>query len=141
MKISTACVAALSVTGLASALPSWFEEDVISIAEDQQVPGKNPLTFCKPESERSDDIVKITNVDLTPNPPESCVFPSRPFRLSLICSCLFPSSRLLGSFSWNYKVTDRVLAVVELPSPSKPPALSTSRSSKAPTSKSSSSTA
>lgn len=39
----------------------------ISAKDAEKVPGKNVLTYCdSPDS----DILKITNVDLSPNPPE-----------------------------------------------------------------------
>ena len=45
---------------------------------DLSVPGENPLVFCR---DTSDDILAIDYVDLTPNPPEACVFPSPPSRI------------------------------------------------------------
>ncbi|ORY65238.1 ML domain-containing protein [Pseudomassariella vexata] len=72
MKFNFACAAALSAAGFASALPSWFAEsqDVTTFDDATPVPGKNPLVFCK-DHDLQKDIVSITNVDLTPNPPES----------------------------------------------------------------------
>jgi hypothetical protein len=37
------------------------------VGDDLSVPGDNPLTYCN--ADRADDILTITNVDLTPNPP------------------------------------------------------------------------
>lgn len=68
MRFNVACVAALA--GVASALPSWFDnQDVMAFDDDKNVPGANPLTYC--DANHPNDIVKITKVDLSPNPPEA----------------------------------------------------------------------
>ncbi|KAK7750386.1 Phosphatidylglycerol/phosphatidylinositol transfer protein [Diatrype stigma] len=70
MRFSTACVAALSATGVVSAR-SWFggdSQDVI-VKDVDKVPGESPLEFC--DSDHSKDIVHIEQVDLLPNPPEA----------------------------------------------------------------------
>ncbi|KAI1850108.1 hypothetical protein JX265_003481 [Neoarthrinium moseri] len=68
MRFNVACVAALA--SVASALPSWFDsQDVVALDDAKKVPGANPLTYC--QEQHDDDIVKITSVDLLPNPPEA----------------------------------------------------------------------
>ncbi|KAK9774765.1 putative Phosphatidylglycerol/phosphatidylinositol transfer protein [Seiridium cardinale] len=69
MRCNVAYVAALA--GVASALPGWFDntQDVVTFDDDKKVPGENPLSYC--DASHPDDIVKITNVDLSPNPPEA----------------------------------------------------------------------
>ncbi|KAI1083536.1 phosphatidylglycerol/phosphatidylinositol transfer protein [Whalleya microplaca] len=68
MRLSTACVAALSAS-VASAT-GWFGSSQEVIVDDaQKVPGDSPLEFC--DTDHSNDIVKIESVDLLPNPPES----------------------------------------------------------------------
>lgn len=70
MRFNVACAAAL--VGVASALPGWFDnQDIVTLDDDKKVPGKNPLTYCA--ASHDDDIVKITSVDLLPNPPEAYV--------------------------------------------------------------------
>ncbi|KAJ4300506.1 Phosphatidylglycerol/phosphatidylinositol transfer protein [Collariella sp. IMI 366227] len=47
-----------------------FEDHSISKRdEDLNVPGQNPLHFC--DADRSDDIISIEEVILTPNPPQA----------------------------------------------------------------------
>ncbi|ETS82772.1 Phosphatidylglycerol/phosphatidylinositol transfer protein [Pestalotiopsis fici W106-1] len=69
MRFNVACAAA--IVGVASALPGWFDntQDIVTLDDDKKVPGKNPLTYCA--ASHPDDIVKITSVDLLPNPPEA----------------------------------------------------------------------
>jgi hypothetical protein len=65
MKVTTVlCSLVLAVT--VSAGSAWIPSQ-ISINEDFKVPGDNPLYFC---SDPKDDILKIENVDLDPNPPK-----------------------------------------------------------------------
>ncbi|KAH6659523.1 ML domain-containing protein [Truncatella angustata] len=68
MRFNVACVAALA--GVASARPGWFDEsqEVVALDDAKKVPGENPLTYC--DANHPNDIVTITNVDLSPNPPE-----------------------------------------------------------------------
>jgi hypothetical protein len=54
----------------ASAL-NRFRRDQISVTDDLDVPGDSPLKYC--DSDRSDDIITIQSVDLSPNPPQACV--------------------------------------------------------------------
>jgi hypothetical protein len=69
MRFVTACVAALSATGLASA-GNWFSQDATT-GDVTKVPGDSPLEFC--DSDHSKDIVTIDKVDLSPNPPQKYV--------------------------------------------------------------------
>lgn len=71
MRFSTACVAALSATGVVSAR-SWFGGQDVIVKDADKVPGESPLEFC--DSDHSKDIVHIEQVDLLPNPPEAYVF-------------------------------------------------------------------
>lgn len=75
MRFNVAYVAALA--GVASALPGWFDntQEVVALDDDKKVPGENPLSYC--DASHPNDIVKITNVDLLPNPPEAYVLLSR----------------------------------------------------------------
>ncbi|KAI0429377.1 phosphatidylinositol transfer protein [Xylaria sp. FL1042] len=66
--LSAACIAALSASNLVSA-GNWFGTGGVTPNEAQKVPGDSPLQFC--ESDHSQDIMHIENVDLLPNPPES----------------------------------------------------------------------
>jgi len=70
MRFSTATVIAY-VAATASALNA-FRGDSVTLArrgDDTKVPGQNPLEFC--DADRSDDIIEIEKVVLTPNPPEA----------------------------------------------------------------------
>ncbi len=42
------------------------------LGDGGEVPGDNPLTFCK--ADHSSDILTLEKVNLTPNPPVACVF-------------------------------------------------------------------
>lgn len=61
-----ACVAAS-----ANALNAFRGESqsLVRRGDDLNVPGQNPLQFC--DADRSDDIIEIEKVVLTPNPPEA----------------------------------------------------------------------
>ncbi|KAI1323187.1 ML domain-containing protein [Xylariaceae sp. FL0255] len=48
---------------------SWFSSGDVSTNEAVKVPGDSPLEFC--DTDHSKDIMSITKVDLTPNPPEA----------------------------------------------------------------------
>jgi len=63
---SVTCLAALSASNLVSA-GSWFGASDVTVNEAQKVPGESPLRFC--DGDRSQDIVHIEKVDLSPNPP------------------------------------------------------------------------
>lgn len=52
----------------ASAL-NRFRRDQVSVTDNLDVPGDSPLKYC--DSDRSDDIISIESVDLSPNPPEA----------------------------------------------------------------------
>jgi len=66
MKLATLFVSSALFVASASAEPSWMPKQV-AISEDFSVPGDNPLFFC---SDPKDDLLKIENVDLSPNPPK-----------------------------------------------------------------------
>lgn len=64
-------MAALSAS-VASA-GSWFGSQDVVAKDAQKVPGESPLEFC--DTDHSKDIIKIESVDLSPNPPETYVYP------------------------------------------------------------------
>lgn len=66
MQLTNLLVAALGAVSV-SASPSWMGGDQLTIKEEFKVPGNNPLYFC---GNPADDILKIENVDLNPNPPK-----------------------------------------------------------------------
>ena len=46
------------------------QKSIVEDSNDLSVPGDNPLNYCEDPSEGK-HILKITNVDLEPNPPEA----------------------------------------------------------------------
>lgn len=73
MQLTTLFVAALSAVSV-SASPSWMGGDQVVVKEEYKVPGDNPLYFC---GDPANDILTIEKVDLSPNPPQPYVPPSR----------------------------------------------------------------
>ncbi|KAH8889675.1 hypothetical protein GQ53DRAFT_188086 [Thozetella sp. PMI_491] len=68
MRFTPTLLAALAVG--ANSLGLWGADDQSIILDDElDVPGKSPLKFC--EAARSDDLIEIKSVDLSPNPPEA----------------------------------------------------------------------
>lgn len=63
MKFSTAFIALLSV-GLSSASSLRLVS-----RDDHDIPGESPLRLC--EGDHGDDLLQITKVDLSPNPPQA----------------------------------------------------------------------
>lgn len=72
MRFTTATCLAVCASA-ASALPGFFSQDVMTADDKPSVPGTNPLVYCS--ADHSSDIVSITAVDLSPNPPEAYVVP------------------------------------------------------------------
>ncbi|KAK8052012.1 phosphatidylinositol/phosphatidylglycerol transfer protein [Apiospora rasikravindrae] len=68
MRFNTATCLAVCASA-ASALPGFFSQDVMAADDKPSVPGTNPLVYCN--AEHNSDIVSITSVDLSPNPPEA----------------------------------------------------------------------
>ncbi|KAJ4291695.1 Phosphatidylglycerol/phosphatidylinositol transfer protein [Kalmusia sp. IMI 367209] len=66
MKVSAVLLAATSVASVSAGGSSWLTGNQAVINEDFKVPGDNPLYFCADPKEY---ILKIENVDLSPNPP------------------------------------------------------------------------
>lgn len=76
MKLS-ALVVGLAAVG-ASALNVFRVSDELRriTGDDLDVPGQNPLKFC--HADRSDDLITIDEVILTPNPPQAYVASPKP---------------------------------------------------------------
>lgn len=55
----------------ASGLSVFREDQSVVVKDNLDVPGESPLRYC--EENRDDDLITITSVDLSPNPPEACV--------------------------------------------------------------------
>ncbi|TLD26780.1 hypothetical protein PspLS_04794 [Pyricularia sp. CBS 133598] len=71
MRFSTAFFALVSV-GFSSASGFRLQgRDQVSVAldDDHKIPGESPLKLC--DGDHKDDILKITKVDLSPNPPKA----------------------------------------------------------------------
>ncbi|KAK4191973.1 ML domain-containing protein [Podospora australis] len=72
MRFSTASVLAC-VAATASALNAFRgdaqPQSLVRRVDDLDVPGENPLKFC--DADRSDDMIVLEKVVLTPNPPEA----------------------------------------------------------------------
>lgn len=51
---------------------SVFRDDQSVVKDNLDVPGDSPLKYC--EEQRDDDIILIQSVDLSPNPPQACVY-------------------------------------------------------------------
>jgi len=67
MKVLSLVVATLLSTATADF--GFSTSQVTALEDPTPVPGDNPLTFCTKPSD--DDILKITKVDISPNPPEA----------------------------------------------------------------------
>ncbi|KAK0718139.1 ML domain-containing protein [Lasiosphaeria miniovina] len=68
MRLSAA-FALLSVGASALSIFSDDKQHAIAADDDLDVPGQSPLKFC--EGDRSNDLITIDSVILTPNPPEA----------------------------------------------------------------------
>ncbi|KAL2258091.1 hypothetical protein VTK26DRAFT_8736 [Humicola hyalothermophila] len=69
MRFSAAAILALAAT-TANAFNVFRSDGQSRITDDDlDVPGRNPLKFC--DADRSDDIITIEEVMLTPNPPQA----------------------------------------------------------------------
>ncbi|KAF2261265.1 phosphatidylglycerol/phosphatidylinositol transfer protein precursor [Lojkania enalia] len=66
MRLTTLLLSAVWAVSV-TAEPAWMPSQ-IKINEDLAVPGDNPLFFC---ADPKDNILKIEEVDLSPNPPEA----------------------------------------------------------------------
>lgn len=67
MRLSAALIALAATT---NALNVFRGDGQSRLAGDElDVPGQNPLKFC--DADRSDDMIRIEEVVLTPNPPEA----------------------------------------------------------------------
>lgn len=70
MRFSTAFLALLSV-GFSSARLQGRDQVPVALDDDHKIPGESPLKLC--DGDHKDDILKITKVDLSPNPPKAYV--------------------------------------------------------------------
>jgi hypothetical protein len=66
-------VALAALYSAASALSIYGGDQTAIANDDLKIPGDSPLELC--EGDHSDDLLKITSVDLEPNPPEASVNP------------------------------------------------------------------
>ncbi len=67
----SALVLALAATASARTAFRRGGKNLVARGSELDVPGENPLQFC--DSDRSDDIITIDEVILSPNPPEAYV--------------------------------------------------------------------
>jgi len=68
MKFTTFASAALFATYASAKSPSWRAASAVTPFDDDfKVPGDNPLKHC---ADPSEDILDITSVDISPNPPK-----------------------------------------------------------------------
>lgn len=71
MRVHASLILAAAAAAVSAASRGLFSDAQQSlVAQDELVvPGNSPLKFCA--ADRSEDLVIIEQVDLTPNPPES----------------------------------------------------------------------
>jgi hypothetical protein len=72
MKFSLALISLCLSSLAASEVLSFFPGQKVLEDKGGEVPGENPLTYCK--ADHSDDILELDHVNLDPNPPKACVF-------------------------------------------------------------------
>jgi hypothetical protein len=68
MKFATTLISLLLGSFVASSSLPFFGSTQVAIGTDVQVPGENPLTYCR--DSQDGDLLTIERVDLKPNPPE-----------------------------------------------------------------------
>jgi len=61
----------LALASSASGLSLFRGDSDVTINQDLDIPGESPIQLC--DTDHSDDLVKITSIDLLPNPPEAYV--------------------------------------------------------------------
>jgi hypothetical protein len=74
MKLEYALLLAAPMQICAASLPFFQQTPLTTLEEEFPVDGDNPLGYC---TDPKDDILEITSVNLSPNPPE-------PYVLSLV---------------------------------------------------------
>lgn len=72
MKFSLALISLFLSTLVASVDLSFFPGQKVLEDKGGEVPGENPLTYCK--ADHDDDILELDHVNLDPNPPKACEF-------------------------------------------------------------------
>jgi hypothetical protein len=73
MKLSLSLITLLLSSLVASEGLSFSFGSQKPLGDGEAVPGNNPLSYCK--AEHDDDLLVLDHVNLTPNPPEACVYP------------------------------------------------------------------
>lgn len=73
MKFTTTLLPLFLSSFAASKSLSFFGNEQKVLGDDHPVPGENPLIFCQNDKDYS---LKISNVDLTPNPPSASAYHS-----------------------------------------------------------------
>lgn len=70
MRLSTTVIALAAAVSSTNALNTFRTDGQSAILGDPlEVPGQNPLKYC--DADRSNDLINIEKVTLTPNPPEA----------------------------------------------------------------------